>query len=101
MPLRPSRSACQKVGTSWPRAQITPMPVMATRRISGRSARAARGQGTHALNHFAHAANRLRLLVGDGYVERALDLEQNIHAVERVNAQLLEGALGRHALPRN
>src|SRR5437868_3432537 len=99
MPLRPSRSACQKLETSCPRAEMAPSPVMATRRIgSGGGAGAAGGERAHAVNHLAHAADGARLLVGNGNVERALHLEQNVHAVERINPQLLEGAVRGDAL---
>ena len=99
MPERPAWSACQNSPMLWPSAEMTPMPVTATRRgMLGADRRlislAAFEQLGDSVDHVAHRAQALRGVVGDIDVEFAFDGEKDIDPIQRVDAELLKGAVG-------
>src|SRR5271165_6132201 len=83
-------------------AEITPKPVTATRRGMfrarlGASCRlvplAALQQLGDSVDHVAHRAQALRGFVRNIDVEFGFDSEENIDAIERVDSELLKGAV--------
>src|SRR5450755_2612651 len=84
-------------------AETTPIPVTATRRsmLCARSnsdrgliSLAAFEQLGDAVDHVADRAQTLRGFVGNIYVEFALDGEEDIDPIERIDAKLLKRAVG-------
>src|SRR5262245_35178455 len=99
MPGRPAARASQNSRIPAPRAEMIPMPVMTTRRTLRRGHRPrSREQPLDARRRLANAVDLPGLLVGDVDVELALQLEQDIEAVEGVDLERLEGAARRDLL---
>jgi len=55
----------------------------------------------YAVDHLSHVLDLARLVVGNGNIELTFELEQDIYGVERVEAQLLEGAVDRDLIGGN
>src|SRR5512146_1215876 len=107
MPERPSRIALQVDFASCPSAQIAPIPVIATRRIGFplparfvvSALRGRRGGGSllfgdELLDRLDQALDRfgveIRVAVGHRDLVVVLDLENDLHGVERLDLQILE-----------
>src|SRR5687768_13021457 len=93
MPERPVDTAFQKGSIPHPNADTTPMPVMATL-TAGK-------QFLHAFGNVGHGTQRLCGLIGYVDAELVLDAKDDVDAVERVDLQLFEGALGGDAVGGN
>src|ERR1700722_11045228 len=129
IPDRPLASDCQNPSWSSPRALITPIPDMTTRiytvfkkdcagpRVTNSSVSpiaasllgCSLGRGVllgihqvgDTVDHFADGLDLLRVFVFDLDVELTFEIEEDIDAVHRIDAQLLEGAVGLNFLQRN
>ena len=102
---RPSRSAAHVAGAVWPSGVTAPMPVMTTRcmtiaRIDAAEAQA--GGGFAALRRRASRRYRpgpdrfgveVRIAVGHRDLEVILDLEKDLHGVERLDLEILQRRL--------
>src|SRR5579864_315793 len=97
MPEHPRSSELQNSAALRPRAEMAPMPVVTARRIRLLFLRLRAGrlryQFFDALDHLPDAADLLGLLVGNRDVELVFQREQDIDAVHRIDAQLLERAV--------
>ena len=103
MPERPACSACQNSPLLWPSAEMTPRPVTATRRacqaLSRRLSPLAVRLGSprelrDAVDHIANRTQILRGIVRNIDIEFALHREKDVDAVQRIDAELLKGAVG-------
>ena len=104
----------QKASVPLPKALTAPVPVMTTRftlvnlrlggRRSGRST-VAGFLGFHehgdAVDHLVDVGDLLGLLVVDLDVEFAFEVEEDVEAVERVDAEGLKAAVGSNGLERD
>src|SRR5262245_49019348 len=89
--LREAISPSQKAPRPTPIAETTPIPVMATRRISRSGRRHALGQHlAQRLDHLADALHLLDYLIGNADVELVLEREHEVDAIERIDPELLE-----------
>src|SRR5215468_4523837 len=94
-PLREAISPSQKAPRPTPIAETTPIPVMATRRIS-RSGRR-RAPGEHLAQRLDYLANTLHLLddlIRNADVELVFKREHEIDPIERVYSHLLKRRFG-------
>src|SRR5580658_6607412 len=108
MPEHPAAKACQNSWALWPSAEMTPMPVTATRRgiVRGLGSGAGRRlipltaleQLCDSVDHVANRAQALRGLVRNIDVEFAFDGEEDIDPIQRVDAELRERAVGSDLL---
>src|SRR4029079_13552798 len=90
-PLRAAINPSQKAPRPTPMAETTPMPVMATRRISRSGRRRALGQDlAQRLDDLADTLHLLNYLIGDADIEFVFEREDEVDSVERIDAELLE-----------
>src|SRR5215468_8418116 len=104
MPGRPARRLSANSAVLRPRAQITPMPVTATRRMLRRAGSAfslSRYQLLHSHYHLAHVAHVANLIVGDGNVELVFKRKEDFHRVHGIDAEFLELAVDGDFLDRD
>src|SRR5580704_8405125 len=99
MPGWPAASSRQNSPQLWPSAETTPAPVTTTRRcMSGPEGRLASlatfEQLGDAVHDVAHRSDILRGVVRNIYVELVFHREKNIDPVQRIDAELFEGAVG-------
>src|SRR6478736_4425052 len=101
---RPAHIAAQVAAASCPSGQIAPIPVMATRRMSARRVSdsglrrrrrcAAALFGEKAFDSLDESPDRLcvevRVAIGQRDLIVVLDLENDLHGIERLNFQILE-----------
>src|ERR1700722_3593165 len=100
MPQVPATRERQKASRVRPIGLMTPTPVMTTRGTSAFRSGLGLGldQVRNAGDHLRNVLNLLGLFIINLDVELTLQIEEDIQAVERVDAQLLEGAIGAHRL---
>src|SRR5215208_5979168 len=94
-PLRPASAWSQNASTPTPSAEMAPMPVIATRLISGGSG-ALGSEAAQTVDDLADGLHRIGGAVGDGHAERVFEGEEEIGGVERVDAEIAERALARN-----
>src|SRR6476646_651033 len=94
-PLREAIRPSQKAPRPTPKAETTPMPVMATRRISRSGRRRALGQDlAQRLDDLADTLHLLNYLIGNADIEFVFEREDQVDSVERIDAELLERRAG-------
>ena len=99
MPQRPAWSDCQNSPASRPRAEMTPTPVTATRCgiVSGDGGLVSLStlqKLRDTVDHVAHGSQILSSIIGNIDIKFAFHREQDVDAVQRIDAELLEGAVG-------
>src|SRR5690349_592546 len=105
MPERPAARDRQNSLELRPSAEITPAPVITTwRGISGLDGRLASlatfQQFRDPVHYVPHRPDVLRRVVRDIDVELFFHCEKNVDPVQRIDAELLEGAVGGDLLLR-
>src|SRR6202012_1827091 len=82
---------------------MTPIPVMTTRGTSAFRGGFGFGldQVSDTRDHLGNFLNLLRLFIINLDVELTLQVEEDVEAVERIDAQLFEAAVGAHRLQRD
>src|ERR1700759_37079 len=100
MPQVPATRERQNASRVRPIGLMTPTPVMTTRGTSAFRSGLGLGldQVRDAGDHLRNVLNLLGLFIINLDVELTLQIEENIQAVERVDAQFLEAAFGAHRL---
>src|SRR5215468_6061540 len=94
-PLREAISPSQKAPRPTPIAETTPIPVMATRRISRSGRRRAPGQYlAQRLDYLANTLHLLDDLIRNADIELVFEREHEIDAVERIYPHLLKRRFG-------
>src|SRR5258708_37057915 len=95
VPLREAIIPSQKGSTPTPSAEMTPMPVIATRRISTSGRRRALGEYlAQRLDYLADTLHLLYDLIRNADVEFILEREHEVDAVERINSEVLKCRAG-------
>src|SRR5258705_938463 len=90
-PLREAINPSQQATRPTPIAETTPMPVMATRRISRSGRRRALGQYlAQRLDDLADTLHLLNYLIRNTDVEFVFERKDEVDAIERVDPELLE-----------
>src|SRR5262245_2051441 len=90
-PLREAINPSQKGPRPTPIAETTPIPVMATRRISRSGRRHALGQHlAQRLDDLADTLHLLDYLIGNADVEFIFEGEDEVDAIERVDSEFLK-----------
>jgi hypothetical protein len=90
VPLRAAIISSQKGSTPTPSAEMTPMPVIATRRISTSGRRRALGQYlAQRLDYLADTLHLLYDLIRNADIEFVFECEDEVDAVERVDPEVL------------
>src|SRR5262249_22497160 len=97
MPQVPATRERQNVSRVGPMGLMSPMPVITTRCTSAFS-RGGVGldQVGDSGDHFGNVLNLLGLFIINLDVEFAFQIEQDVEAVERIDAQLFEATVGAH-----
>ena len=102
IPERPSASARANSAVFRPRAQMAPMPVMATRRMRYSAAFSPADFASSSRSTPSHICRMPRtcahFFIGDADVEFVFEREEDLHGVHGVDAQLHEIAVDGHRL---
>jgi len=96
-------NACQKLAVLLPSALTTPVPVMTTRCMlfDGRWGTLRLDEKSNTLNHLVNVFYLFRLFVIDLDLELALEIEENVQTIERVDIEGLETTVRLHRLEGN